>query len=179
MTERVEEEFYKQCSPEERPAILLDTGQASLADNRSGDVTRLSSQSSQKDGPEEETAEAKGAAAATPKSEPSLLKALHGVFWRQFWTAGVLKLVAGTWQHSIWVLTTSTRPCLADTLNTTTPLVNQLLLSWLTASYVYSRASDEERSVIPKPQGIGYGIGLAFAIFAMQGTHIRCFFQIR
>ncbi|RDX46560.1 multidrug resistance-associated ABC transporter [Lentinus brumalis] len=150
MTERVEEEFYKQCSPEERPAILLDTGQASSVDNRSGDVTRHSSQSSQKDGPEEETAEAKGAAAATPKSEPSLLKALHGVFWRQFWTAGVLKLVA-------------------DTLNTTTPLVNQLLLSWLTASYVYSRASDEERSVIPKPQGIGYGIGLAFAIFAMQG----------
>ena len=60
---------------------------------------------------------------------------------------------------------------LPDTLNTTTPLVNQVLLNWLTASYIYLRASDEERVAVglQKPQGIGYGIGLAFAIFSMQG----------
>ena len=58
-----------------------------------------------------------------------------------------------------------------DTLNTTTPLVNQVLLTWLTNSYIYSRASEEERTALglQKPQGIGYGVGLAFAIFAMQG----------
>ncbi|KAI0718208.1 multidrug resistance-associated ABC transporter [Cerioporus squamosus] len=149
VTERVEEAFYKQCPPEECPAFLLDTGQASPSDNRSGEVTRHPSQSSQKAGTEEKPADAGGAAATKMKSEPSLLKALHSVFWRQFWTAGVLKLIS-------------------DTLNTTTPLVNQVLLSWLTSSYVYSRASDEERAGLPKPQGIGYGIGIAFAVFAMQ-----------
>lgn len=49
--------------------------------------------------------------------------------------------------------------------------MNQQLLAWLTASYVYSRLSDEQRAAsgLQQPQGIGYGIGLAFAIFAMQG----------
>ncbi len=58
------------------------------------------------------------------------------------------------------------------TLNTTTPLVNQVLLTWLTKSFVYFKATDAERTALglQKPQGIGYGIGLAFAIFAMQGT---------
>ena len=60
---------------------------------------------------------------------------------------------------------------LVDTLRTTTPLVNQVLLTWLANSFVYFRATDEERTTLGlrKPQGIGYGIGLAFAIFAMQG----------
>ena len=62
-----------------------------------------------------------------------------------------------------------------DTLNTLTPLVNQMLLNWLAASYIYIRASEEEREAagLRKPQGIGYGIGLAFAIFSMQGTPSR------
>ena len=56
-------------------------------------------------------------------------------------------------------------------LNTTTPLVSQVLLRWLTNSYVYFHANEEERTGLglKKPQGIGYGIGLAFAVFAMQG----------
>jgi hypothetical protein len=59
-----------------------------------------------------------------------------------------------------------------ETLRTTTPLVNQVLLTWLVKSYVYVRLNDEERQAfnIGKPQGIGYGIGLAFALFAMQGN---------
>ena len=59
-----------------------------------------------------------------------------------------------------------------DTLNTTTPLVNQVLLTWLTVSYAYVRTTDEERAALglQQPQGIGYGIGLAFAIFGMQRT---------
>ena len=45
-------------------------------------------------------------------------------------------------------------------------------MNWLTASYIYIRASEEEREAagLRKPHGIGYGIGLAFAIFSMQGT---------
>ncbi len=51
--------------------------------------------------------------------------------------------------------------------------MNQVLLSWLTRSYVYYRASEEQRSAfgLSKPQGIGYGIGLAFAVFVMQGEN--------
>ena len=53
-------------------------------------------------------------------------------------------------------------------LNTTTPLVSQVLLTWLMNSYVYFHANEEERAGLglQKPQGIGYGIGLAFAVFA-------------
>jgi ATP-binding cassette, subfamily C (CFTR/MRP), member 1 len=56
-----------------------------------------------------------------------------------------------------------------DTLRTTTPLLNQVILTWLTESFVYFDLSDTERTAIPKPPGIGYGIGLAFALFVMQG----------
>ncbi|KAG6830985.1 hypothetical protein H0H92_013457 [Tricholoma furcatifolium] len=58
-----------------------------------------------------------------------------------------------------------------NTLKTTTPLVSKILLTWLTDSYMYHRLSDEEKAsgVMKKPQGIGYGIGLAFALFMMQG----------
>lgn len=68
-----------------------------------------------------------------------------------------------------------------DTLQTVTPLVNKVLLTWLTTSFVYYRATEEERVAagLEKPRGIGYGIGLAFAIFAMQGTscvrHYPCY----
>ncbi|KAJ6528504.1 multidrug resistance-associated ABC transporter [Mycena capillaripes] len=83
--------------------------------------------------------------------DSSLGKALHGTFFTPFWTAGILLLIA-------------------ETMRTTTPLVNQVLLTWLVNSYVYGRLTDEERQAfdIGKPQGIGYGIGLAFALFAMQ-----------
>ncbi|KAJ7714243.1 multidrug resistance-associated ABC transporter [Mycena maculata] len=83
--------------------------------------------------------------------DSSLGKALHGTFFTPFWTAGVLLLIA-------------------ETLRMTTPLVNQVLLTWLVNSYVYVRLTDEEQQAfnVGKPQGIEYGIGLAFALFAMQ-----------
>lgn len=61
-----------------------------------------------------------------------------------------------------------------DTLKTTTPLLNKVILTWLANSYIYHRLSDEEKAsgIVPKPKGIGYGIGLAFGLFAMQGK--RC-----
>ena len=56
-----------------------------------------------------------------------------------------------------------------DTMKTTTPLLNKVILDWLAESYLYGKLSDTERTAVPKPRGIGYGIGLAFALFVMQG----------
>ena len=108
-----------------------------------------------------------------PKHDSSLLKALHSVFWIQFWLAGLLKFVSGVLSLDCLVAGPfHSRLLVVDTLNTTTPLVNQVLLTWLTNSYIYFRASEDERTTLglQKPQGIGYGIGLAFAIFVMQGA---------
>jgi ATP-binding cassette, subfamily C (CFTR/MRP), member 1 len=62
----------------------------------------------------------------------------------------------------------------ADTLKTTTPLLNKVLLTWLVNSYIYYRLSDEEKAAgnIAKPKGVGYGIGLAFGLFVMQGKRV-------
>lgn len=67
----------------------------------------------------------------------------------------------------------------SDTLKTTTPLVNKVLLTWLTNSYIFYHASEAERSFLglEQPRGIGYGIGLAFALFVMQGSYISLIFD--
>lgn len=61
-----------------------------------------------------------------------------------------------------------------DTLKTTTPLVNKLLLIWLTDSFFYYRATDAERATLnlTQPRGVGYDIGLGFALFVMQGKNV-------
>lgn len=85
------------------------------------------------------------------KYDSSLLKALHTVFWAQFWLAGSLKFVAGTLYVRLLhcqILPAHLRSPPVDTLTTTTPLVNQVLLSWLTKSYIYFRASGEERATL-------------------------------
>lgn len=60
---------------------------------------------------------------------------------------------------------------IVDTIKTTTPLLNKRLLNWLTSSYVFYKAGPAAADAlgIDQPQGIGYGIGLAFGLFAMQG----------
>ena len=57
-----------------------------------------------------------------------------------------------------------TQQC-AEALRTTSPLVTKLILKWLAQAYIYHRAP----ALVHKPKGIGYGIGLAFALFSMQG----------
>ncbi|KAI0746725.1 multidrug resistance-associated ABC transporter [Daedaleopsis nitida] len=158
LTERVEYAFYKRCPPEERPAFLSQA-EHPASGARPEEVTRHSNASTKSPQGDEKDPKAdlkdcdRGADGPKKKSkhDASLLKALHNVFWLEFWTAGFLKL-------------------LSDTLNTTTPLINQLLLSWLTSSYIYFRASEEQRAALglQEPQGIGYGIGLGFAVFVMQ-----------
>ena len=68
-----------------------------------------------------------------------------------------------------------------DTLNTTTPLVTEILLKWLAYSFAYFKLTDAEQAAaaaqgFSKPQGVGYGIGLGFAIFIMQGEKSGCTF---
>ncbi|KAM5532133.1 hypothetical protein V8D89_014226 [Ganoderma adspersum] len=172
LTQKVEKAFYGRCPPESRPSFLSQDGGSSSTAPTTESAEKEPSQSSSKEDEARQLEETKDDVETTvrvssdePPTVPgdeedkgsdtqcdsSLVKALHSVFWVQFWTAGFLKLVA-------------------DTLRTTTPLVNQVLLMWLTNSYVYFRATDEERTALGlrKPRGIGYGIGLAFAIFAMQ-----------
>ncbi|EEB92516.1 hypothetical protein MPER_08962, partial [Moniliophthora perniciosa FA553] len=61
----------------------------------------------------------------------------------RWWTAGILHLFA----------------------------VTKVILTWLTESYVFYRTTEEERNAFgisnQPPPGIGYGIGLAFALFIM------------
>ncbi|KAL4252214.1 ATP-binding cassette transporter C [Abortiporus biennis] len=85
------------------------------------------------------------------KYDSSLLMATHQTFLVPWWTAGALKLAA-------------------DTLKTTTPLLNKVLLTWLTTSFVYYHATAEQiaEGTVEKPHGIGYGVGLAFGLFIMQ-----------
>jgi hypothetical protein len=57
---------------------------------------------------------------------------------------------------------------ITDTLQTTSPLVNKALLTWLTEVFIFHQFGPT--SGVPSPRGIGYGIGLAVTLFAMQGT---------
>ncbi|KAJ7320835.1 multidrug resistance-associated ABC transporter [Mycena albidolilacea] len=56
------------------------------------------------------------------------------------------------------------------TLKTTTPLLTKVILTWLTESYIIYHATEAEKAsgLLPKPRGIGYGIGLACVLFVMQ-----------
>jgi hypothetical protein len=61
----------------------------------------------------------------------------------------------------------------SDILKATSPLVSKVLLVWLAKTYDYHRLSDSARAALlpsQKPQGVGYGIGLAIALFVMQGA---------
>lgn len=63
-----------------------------------------------------------------------------------------------------------------DILRATTPLIAKTFLAWLVNVYAYQHFDSSGNLVSPpdKPQGIGYGIGLALALFAMQGRLYSC-----
>ena len=153
VADRIETNYYLRTAPEKRPRHLQDLDSAAPTSARP--ATDSSDYSEKADSLEKGHAAA-SEPAATPavkakKYDESMFKALHNTFAREMWFAGVLKLFA-------------------DTLKTTTPLVTRVLLNWVTDSYVYHRLPEAARAERSAPQGIGYGIGLAFAIFAMQGT---------
>jgi len=55
-------------------------------------------------------------------------------------------------------------------------LVSKLLIDYITTSYIAHRAGPQAVAdgLVPKPKSIGYGIGIAFAIFGMQELASLC-----
>ncbi|EKM53211.1 uncharacterized protein PHACADRAFT_259405 [Phanerochaete carnosa HHB-10118-sp] len=168
LSDELERNFYTRCPPEKRPVEFRDANA-----NPSSSTARSSTTVEQDDVPKssEKNAEdaekfqpelesgvtpaGKGTSQKKSESKPtydaSLFRALHTTFFWRWWIAGALKLAS-------------------DTLKTTTPLLNKVLLTWLTNSYTYYKfgAAAAAAEGITKPQGIGYGIGLGFALFVMQ-----------
>jgi hypothetical protein len=119
---------------------------------------------------------AKAEKQATPKYDASLTKALHKTFFARWWAAGFLKLGGGAHLSSHVFFCKNlvlTCPPIPDTLKTTTPLLNKVLLTWLAESYFYHRLPPTAAAAagLKKPRGIGYGIGLAVGLFSMQRVY--------
>ncbi|KAF9044293.1 multidrug resistance-associated ABC transporter [Panaeolus papilionaceus] len=174
LTDRIETNFYERCAPEKRPAFMRDTiageSAASVVKEKRAEVDVVDVESQPKEKDSEEANE--GEEGKTPEKSPydeSLFKAIHKSFIQRIWYSGALLLIS-------------------ETLKTTTPLVNKVLITWLAESYIYIRLSDSEKAIalaagFGAPRGIGFGIGLAFALFAMQevasimGNHFMLFAQ--
>ncbi|KAG5729874.1 Multidrug resistance-associated protein 1 [Termitomyces sp. T112] len=142
ITKELERAYYSRCPPHQRPKCFPHRAARSDAD------FDAKFDSDMKEVTEKESDEA---AKDLSVYDSSLFKALHTAFFKRIWIAGALHLCS-------------------DTLKTLTPLLNKVILTWLTNSYVYFRLSDEQKAsgIIERPRGIGYGIGLAFALFVMQ-----------
>lgn len=69
-------------------------------------------------------------------------------FW-PFWTSAIFLIISAL-------------------LQTTAPQVTKVLLEFLVDSYAYYHASPVQREGLAPPKSAGYGIGIGFAIFAMQ-----------
>ncbi|KAG5653199.1 hypothetical protein H0H81_001750 [Sphagnurus paluster] len=168
VTDAVETNFFARCEPEKRPRILQDKlrdpGNLSISPSSTKEATKEESkEDTEKSGDTFKPSRTPTSAKNTRKTkyDSSLFLAIHRTFIVRIWAAGILKLCG-------------------DTLKTTTPLLTKVILTWLTNSYVYHRLSDEEKASgqLRKPQGIGYGIGLAVALFAMQGTSTKIYHYI-
>ena len=116
LTERVEKAFYKRCHTEERPTFILDSeeGDESNSGNPHEDSSRQSSRPGKTPRNEasdiEKTSPSRAAGAGAKealdgprsqargkpeKHDANLGWALHSVFWLQWWTAGICKLISG------------------------------------------------------------------------------------
>ncbi|KAF9527181.1 ATP-dependent bile acid permease [Crepidotus variabilis] len=141
LADHVEKSFYSRCPPEKRDQDFRDID----SDVLEQDVV----------GKKEEEKEVRAPTSAKkPVYDESLFAALISTFSTRI-NLSTLLLIVG------------------DTLRTTTPLVNKVFLTWCTANYVYYNLPDDQRAAaaaagLNKPQGVGYGIGVAFGIVAMQ-----------
>ncbi len=160
LTELVQNIFYARCPPDKRPNFFRDDH---VRDQGSGI-------GSNGDATDEEKSNNKAKATKAPKYDSSLFRSLHSAFFYRWWIAGIFYLGAGKrYRPAPGNCCVHIDPAL-DTLRTTTPLVTKVLLNWLTESYIYHRLPDEVKATaaVSQPRGIGFGIGLAFALFAMQ-----------
>ncbi|SCZ99314.1 BZ3500_MvSof-1268-A1-R1_Chr7-2g09480 [Microbotryum saponariae] len=85
-----------------------------------------------------------GLGAADGRRKPGLALALSDTFKYQFWSAGVIKVVA-------------------DTAQVTSPLVTKALIQFSTKAYNHAKG-------VPgyEPQSVGYGVALAIIVWLMQ-----------
>ncbi|PPR03716.1 hypothetical protein CVT24_007391 [Panaeolus cyanescens] len=157
ITQNVERNFYTRCPPEKRPRYMREHSDDTpvISPTSSLDEKGKDKEESNNLPPDaSKESNKKGKKNAKSPYDESLFKAIHRTFFTRIWIAGFLKLIS-------------------DSLKTTTPLVTKIFLTWLTESYIYFRLSDQERLAaaaqgLTKPRGIGYGIGLAIALFVMQ-----------
>ncbi|KLO19493.1 multidrug resistance-associated ABC transporter [Schizopora paradoxa] len=161
LTDRIERAFYSRVPPEKRPRGFS----FGVEENAAPSAGRGSDPQGEKDTEAQTNVEEKAGELyegkrgrknrRTKKYDSSLLQAIHSAFFWRWWGAGLMLL-------------------LADTLKTTTPLVTRLLLTWLTESFNFHQFSTSGSQLpntdetVTKPRGLGYGIGLGFALFAMQ-----------
>ncbi|KAF8160432.1 hypothetical protein K438DRAFT_1985689 [Mycena galopus ATCC 62051] len=163
-TDALEAFYFPRCPPEVRPRAYR--GQPKASDDDAASETAESdeekkgddAQSQKKENKHEQKTKPRRFWQRKPKPEfdSSLFRAVHQTFFYRIWTGGVLKLFA-------------------DTLKTTTPLLTKVILTWLTDAYVVyhttpAQIAEAEAAGVPLPkvQGIGYGVGLACALFVMQ-----------
>ncbi|KAJ3898403.1 multidrug resistance-associated ABC transporter [Lentinula edodes] len=138
LTDKLEQAFYSNGTNTQR-TVTRNVGRVGeLESNEKTDSQALEEQ----ENPNEATVQV------------PLPKAIHRQFFWQCWSTGFLVLIA-------------------QTLTTLTPLVTKVLLTWLTESYVFSHLSSAEQAEpstlgLTKPQGIGYGVGVAIGLFVMQ-----------
>ncbi|KAL1706525.1 P-loop containing nucleoside triphosphate hydrolase protein [Schizophyllum commune] len=152
IADRLEYNFYVRCPPEQRPLVVRERHPAlasgvPAAQGKERDEKTLAEVSST-------PAEAKEGDKQPTKSpyDESLIKAIHRTVLLRWWLGGLFKV-------------------LGDTLRTTSPLIQKVMLGWLAEAYLFDHLDADGRdSYFPNgaPRGIGYGIGLAFALFAMQ-----------
>ncbi|KIK63265.1 hypothetical protein GYMLUDRAFT_40975 [Collybiopsis luxurians FD-317 M1] len=167
LTDKIETNFFSRCPPKQRPRHLhaklrqpwepevseaeVEADNADLEKGKDKDKVETDENSEDSDQKGKGKSKSKKKKDLKPKYDASLLRTLYQTFIMQWWSSGLLKLFA-------------------DTLNTTTPLVNKVILTWLTDSFVFYKATPAQRDEfgLTRPRGIGYGIGLAFALFVMQ-----------
>jgi len=163
---KVEANFFQRCPPEQRPSFLRPQTPDFLPPPSLKDSVKAS------DHDLETSYDYVPGGKKKPVYDSSLARALHETFFYRWWFAGLLKLGSGASSRLILIdgpfLTHNAYP---DTLRATAPLVTRIFLAWLAKSYTYYHLTDAEKAVplSKRPQGIGYGIGLAFALFSMQG----------
>lgn len=146
LSAELERNFFARVAPEKRPRIYRETDQlkddiseslkpTSSSKSSQGDVEKQSPNDT--DASESHKTSSAAKAKEDSKYDGSLLRALNTTFFWRWWIAGALKLAS-------------------DTLKTTTPLITQLLLTWLTEAYVYQKLSDAQKAsgTIGKPRGI-------------------------
>lgn len=101
LTRQVEEAFYVRCPPEERPTFHYEEEEKPVTED--GYLTGQSSGATmapQVDGKEKGATEATDLSGKHAKYDSSMVKSLHKVFFVQFWSAGLLKLISGMFRRS-------------------------------------------------------------------------------